>query len=223
MHIPPLPVLLAIGIILFVAIGLHEYAHCKVADMFGDPTPGSFGRVTLNLTKHFEPTGVFMMVFTTLSGYGVGWGKPAPVDMRKMRNPRWDGFLTVAAGPICNLLQATVFAIVIRSLVLARVDFGPDSWFTLLLYVGVVLNVRLALFNLIPFGLLDGHWLVGLLMPEKPRYYWFKFNRSYGIVMILGVILVSQYMESNGHKSPLTYFIDVPGSYIERFLLGAPK
>src|ERR1019366_3379020 len=98
-------VALAQIIVLFFGIGLHEYAHCKFADLAGDPTPRYYGRVTLNLTKHFDPLGTLMMIVSSLTGYGIGWGKPAPINPKKMKNPRIDTFIAVAAGPITNLLQ----------------------------------------------------------------------------------------------------------------------
>jgi len=104
MQLPPPPVMLAIGIVIFLAIGLHEYAHAKVADAAGDPTPSFYGRVTLNLTKHFELMGTIMIIFTSIFGVGIGWGKPVPMNPSKMRNPRWDHFLAVLAGPLTNVL-----------------------------------------------------------------------------------------------------------------------
>jgi Zn-dependent protease len=218
--LPPLPEILAIAIVLFLGIGLHEYAHCKVADLSGDPTPRLMGRVTLNLTKHFEPSGVFMMILSSLSGYGIGWGKPAPADMSKMHNPRWDGFMTVLAGPLTNLLQAGVYAMMIRVGTAGGTSLGQMGWFGILLQFGLAINVRLAMFNFIPVGLLDGHWLVGLLMPERPRYYWFRFNRSYGIVLMIALVIGSQYMENRGMASPLKVLVDRPSDAIVQFLLG---
>jgi len=74
--------MIATAIILFLGIGLHEYAHCKFADMAGDPTPAYYGRVTLDLTKHFEITGVIMMILTTLTGFGIGFGQGLVQDTR---------------------------------------------------------------------------------------------------------------------------------------------
>ena len=219
--LPSFEYLLAIGLALFLGIGIHEYAHCKIADMAGDPTPGIYGRVTLNLTKHFEPTGVFMMVFTVLSGYGIGWGKPAPCNDSKMKNPRWDGFACAAGGPASNILQACFYAMILRLVALAGIPLANLGWFAIFLFIAIIINIRLALFNLIPFGLLDGHWLVGYMLPEKQRFYWFKMNRSRtGIFLLIGLILVSQYMERNLGWSPLTYLIDIPGDHIISFLLG---
>ena len=100
--------ILASLIAIFLAIGIHEYAHCKMADMAGDPTPGIHGRVTLNLFKHFEIMGTIMILVTVLAGVGLGWGKPAPMDPRRMENPKRDFFWAVAAGPISTALREIV-------------------------------------------------------------------------------------------------------------------
>ena len=201
-NIPPPEVILAIAIVIFFAIGLHEYAHCKFADMAGDPTPGIYGRVTLKLWKHFEPLGTFMMIVSSLTGYGIGWGKPAPANPSKMRNPRWDWFASVAAGPISNVVQALLYALVLRyglyagwfstDQVLMAAYREPSGFVVALLSLGVLLNLSLALFNLIPLGPLDGHWLVGLLMPEKQNLLWNQWHRRYGGQILLGIVLFSQ-------------------------------
>jgi len=201
-HLPPFETLAAIAIVIFFAIGLHEYAHCKFADMAGDPTPGIYGRVTLKLWKHFEPMGTLMMVISSLYGIGLGWGRAAPANPSKMRNPRWDFFTSVAAGPISNVVQAVLFALVLR-FGLRSGWFIPDdivmasfreshSFPAALLTLGVMLNLGLAIFNLIPLGPLDGHWLVGLLMPEKQNILWNQWHRRYGGQILIGVILFSQ-------------------------------
>jgi Zn-dependent protease len=195
----------------FFAIGLHEYAHCKFADMAGDPTPSAYGRVTLNLFKHFEVTGTIMMLITATTGYGIGWGRPAPMDPRKMRDPRWDFFLAVAAGPLSNVIQAIAWALIGRILlsagalhsdsVLAFLEsaggggqFGADAVLSGLVFYGVFLNLSLALFNLFPLGPLDGHWLLGLLMPERPRDKWFWWNGRYGWFLLIGAVLLGQFV-----------------------------
>ncbi len=191
------PTLLVVRLlILFVAIGLHEYAHAKVADSAGDPTPAYFGRVTLNLFSHFDPLGALMILLTTLSGFGIGWGKPVPVNPTKMRNPRWDHFWTVAAGPLCNILQAIAYAAIFRLVMFAGIQ---SSLLVLILFFGVFINLGLALFNLIPLGPLDGHWLVGAFLPEQARAKWFLWNRKMGSLVLLGLIILSQ---TAGDKNP---------------------
>jgi len=186
----------------FFAIGLHEYAHCKFADMAGDPTPGIYGRVTLKLWKHFEPIGTVMMLLSAATGYGIGWGRPAPIDPTKMRNPRLDTFVAVAAGPISNLLQAVVWALVARFLLVShQIDIDaifpqsvdtPYSFIGTLFFYGVFLNLSLAFFNLFPIPPLDGHWLFGLLLPQPAQDKWFYYSRRYGWYILLGFVFIGQ-------------------------------
>ncbi|RYG27662.1 site-2 protease family protein [bacterium] len=202
LHLPPLEILTSIIIVIFFGIGIHEYAHCKVADMAGDPTPRYYGRVTLNLFKHFEPVGTLMMVISSISGVGIGWGRPAPVDPSKMRNPRWDAFASVLAGPMSNFLQAIIYALALRILlaqgsitftqVLSALNRDSTSFLAALVTTGVLINVSLMLFNLIPLGPLDGHWLLGYLLPEPIRTKWFQFSRTTGSALLIGLILLSQ-------------------------------
>lgn len=226
MILPPFEIIAAIAIVIFFGIGLHEYAHCKIADAAGDPTPAYYGRVTLNLTKHFEPMGTLMIVLTSLAGIGIGWGKPSPVNPNRMRNPRWDHFASVAAGPISNLLQAAVWAVLLRLALSTRLitvnDVGNallyqhTSFLAALLTIGVLTNLGLMLFNLIPLGGLDGHWLIGTFMPERTRVAWYQWNRRTGSLLLLGIILFSQL----SHIPILFTVIGVPAIYLFRFMTG---
>lgn len=182
-------------LILLLSISMHEYAHAKVADMCGDPTPSFFGRVTLNPLAHLDPMGTIMIIITSISGYGIGWGKPVMANPARMRNPRWDHFWSVAAGPISNIFQAIIYGILFRILVLAGVaELERDNIAFLVCGYGVLLNLGLAFFNLIPFGPLDGHWLVGAFLPERARDKWYLFSRTYGSAILLAIILSGQFM-----------------------------
>lgn len=219
-------------LVIFFAIGIHEYAHAKFADMAGDPTPGIYGRVTLNLIKHFDPIGTIMIIFTSLVGVGIGWGRPVPMDPRKMRNPKWDHFSAVAAGPISNIVQATLWALFGRFLLAAvpgmgaavgaaamrmTTDVDPVALFLgALVFFGVVINISLCVFNLLPIGPLDGMWLLGTFMPEKSRWAWTKFNLTTGTFLFLGLVLFSQL----SNVSLLSAVIGPPIAFMSRFLLG---
>lgn len=214
-QIPPPEVILAFAIVIFFAIGLHEYAHCKFAELAGDPTPRLYGRVTLNLTKHFEPMGTMMMVLSSLSGVGMGWGRPAPMDSRRMRNPRWDLFAAVLAGPVSNVVQALVYAVALRlalrggAIGLGDVGQALDREHTpflaALLALGALVNLSLAVFNLLPLGPLDGHWLFGLLLPEKQNILWNQWHRRYGRTILWILVLMPAF--TNQMVSPLgSYF-----------------
>ncbi|CAN1506558.1 SpoIVFB Zn-dependent proteases [Fimbriimonadaceae bacterium] len=174
-------------IILILAIGVHEFAHAYIADLSGDPTPRMMGRVTLNPIAHLDPMGTLFMAITAWSGYGIGWGKPVMVRHDKMNNPRWDSLLVAIAGPISNLLQAAIFAVLFRGLSMS----GPmNDLVELFLLLGVIVNVSLAVFNMIPLGPLDGHWIVGAFLPEPIRTQWFQFNRGIGSFVFLALVLI---------------------------------
>ena len=185
--IDPVQILLIV-LVIFPAIGLHEYGHAKFADMAGDPTPRNQGRVTLNLFSHFDPLGFLMMMITAVTGYGIGWGRPVQVNPSLMKDPRWDHFISVAAGPLINLCQAAVYGLIYRLSVYGFPEPILIQW-TLL---GVIINLSLFAFNLIPLGILEGHWLLGLLLPPKQRQSWYAFNRSYGFAILIGLILWGQ-------------------------------
>ena len=214
--------IVSFAIVIFLGIGFHEYAHCKVAELMGDPTPREMGRVTLNLFKHFDPAGTVMIILTSIVGFGIGWGKPAPVNANRMRNPRWGLFATVIAGPLCNIAQAVVWAGLLQLFLLfphgtMSPTAGPGL-FVLLCFIGIQLNLRLALFNMIPLGPLDGHWLIGLLMPQKAMNKWFMFNRQYGGILLIGIILVSQISGRAGSPSLLSLILEPPVDFMFRLL-----
>ena len=192
-----------LDIVLFIAemlalvlgIGLHEYCHAKFADMAGDPTPRMMGRVTLNPLKHLDPVGSIFMIVSSLAGVGIGWGKPVMVRPDRMRNPRWDHFVSVLAGPVSNLAQAVTFAVILRGISMATntnlAELIFDGNFLMkFLYAGVIVNIGMFVFNLIPIGPLDGHWLVGAFLPDPIRTQWYQFNRGIGSIVFLVLVIV---------------------------------
>lgn len=212
--------LLAIIIVIFFGLGLHEYAHAKLADMAGDPTPRYFGRVTLNLFKHFDPIGTIMIIITALVGVGIGWGKPVPMDPSKMQNPRWDHFVAVFGGPLLNFLQAIVWAFVWRLGVAGTLGqaFDPGGvmqgsygFLPCLVFYGIIINLSLCFFNLLPIGPLDGMWIVGTFLPEKARFKWTRWNLSVGQFVFLGLVILGQvsdlHLLSSFIGPPLLFFL----------------
>lgn len=212
-------ILLMYGVILILAIGLHEYAHCKFADLAGDPTPGIYGRVTLNLFKHLDAVGSAMILFTMLTGFGIGWGKPAPMNPAKMNDPKWDFFVAVIAGPISNLLQAAVWAVIgllaVGSGITSHVEIvaaftGQDSTAAaIFLVLAVRTNLALAMFNIIPIGPLDGHWLVKTFLPDPYDLRWERFHRFYGRYILIALVLFCQFMRYQNHPE-----LDLIGHYM---------
>jgi Zn-dependent protease len=231
--LPPPHELIAIVLVVFFGIGLHEYAHAKFADLAGDPTPSYFGRVTLNLTKHFELMGTIMIIITSIAGVGIGWGKPVPMDPSKMRNPKWDHFIAVAAGPASNFVQAAIYALFIRAGLVASPEFAQTvadlsspfvvdlhgfgmTFLVTLLFTGVLINVALCLFNLLPIGPLDGMWLLGTFLPAQTRLRWTRFNLTVGGMLFIGIILFGQL----SGFSIIGQVIAPPLRAILRFLIG---
>jgi Zn-dependent protease len=163
-----IPEIAAVIIVLFFSMGFHEYAHCLMATWWGDSTPREMGRMTPNPLVHIYWPGFIMFL---VLGFGI-LGQ-APVNPRRMRDPRWGSFWTSAAGPLSNLLFAIVAAIIFHftSEPLIRATFIEGSvlaeFLLALLTVGISANVLLFIFNLLPFFPLDGWRMVLSLLPGR--------------------------------------------------------
>lgn len=171
----------AIGIVLAALIGMtiHEFAHNYVGHLMGDPVPARQGRLTLNPLVHINIPGFLMFV---VIGFGV-LGQ-APISPYRMRNPRWGYLAAVAAGPISNLLLATVIAIIYRIL-------NPDSLalnFVLLLMIQF--NVLLFVFNLLPLFPIDGWHMVLALLPADLAVTWQRHAQTTQYIFF-GLLLLS--------------------------------
>ncbi|MBC8103607.1 MAG: site-2 protease family protein [Cytophagales bacterium] len=148
-------------LVLLLSISFHEWAHAVTADAMGDPLPRSQGRVTLWPLAHLEPVGTILMVFTSITGVGLGWGKPVQSDPAAYTrfSRRVAGFLVVAAGPLSNILIATVLAQIIRW------EVVQDDFYATWLHIAVQVNIGLCLFNLLPIAPLDGSKLLAYSLP----------------------------------------------------------
>jgi Zn-dependent protease len=174
---------------LVISISIHEFSHAWSAYEMGDPTARNLGRLTLNPIKHFDPLGALMIVFMAMSGWGIGWGKPVPVNPYNLRtDPRVGMGLTSAAGPFSNLVLATLSAIPLR------LGWSLPGLLEGFLWTMVFTNVGLAIFNLIPLPPLDGFNVVqGLIATFRTRwaYEWgSKLDRlaPFGPVLLLALL-----------------------------------
>lgn len=197
-----IPYLLSLPIIL-LALSVHETAHGYAAYKLGDPTANSFGRLTLNPIKHIDPLGFLCMLL-----FHFGWAKPVPVNSRYFKKPRRDMAITAAAGPVSNVLLSVIFAALLRiELVFIEKFFStdivnvwsmlnglavePSSTFKLLavigymLYMGVVLNISLAVFNLIPIPPFDGSRIFYTFLPVNLYFKIMKYERYIMIAILL--------------------------------------
>lgn len=181
-------------IALIISLTIHEFAHAFVADKLGDPTPRANGRLTLNPLAHLDPLGTLALIF-----FRFGWGKPVPIDPYNLKNPRQDEMLIALAGPLSNLIQAVVFAIMFRFF-----PFYPELLFTL-----VAVNITLGLFNLLPLWPLDGSKILLNLLPIETSLEWQEALTRYSLPLML-VLLFFPFGQSNILQSLLgsvTYFI----------------
>lgn len=177
-------VILARIIVFIIAITIHEFCHAWSAYQLGDPTAARLGRITLNPIAHFDPIGFIGMMFIALGFPAFGWGKPVPVNPNLLRGHRQGMAITAAAGPLSNIVLATVFAIPLR--------FGgvePIGFAGVFVEQMIFINLLLAAFNMIPIPPLDGLKILTGILPN----FWYQYTapmERYGFVVLLLVILV---------------------------------
>ncbi len=178
--------------VILLALSIHETAHGYIAYKLGDPTARSLGRLTLNPLKHLDVFGFLCMLF-----FHFGWAKPVPVNARYFKKPRRDMALTSAAGPLANVLLALIFAALLRIEILFVdlffvEDITSSTGFNMLcvlnyiLYMGVLLNISLAIFNLIPIPPFDGSRIAYVFLPQKLYFYVMKYEQY----IMIGILLL---------------------------------
>ncbi len=166
-------------VLLVMTISIHEYAHARVADELGDPTPRLLGRLTLDPRRHIDPWGMLLLLFV-----GFGWGRPVPFDPFNLKNPRRDAALISLAGPASNFFMAIASSILLRLLLLFRLSSGQAIGLTLLSSF-IYLNIVLGIFNLMPFAPLDGFKIVGGILNEKQAKEWYSLERFRILFLLL--------------------------------------
>ena len=153
------------ALVTLIAIPFHEAGHALAAWLLGDPTAKREGRISLNPFRHFDLVGTLCMIFA-----GVGWAKPVSTDPRNFKNPKWGMALTALAGPAANLLLAYLGMVAWKILYY----WAPTTMITVFaarfLQYLVMMDVGLAVFNLIPIPPLDGYHVLNDLVLRRSLY-----------------------------------------------------
>ncbi len=173
-------------IVLLFSIIIHEVSHGYAALMQGDRTAEYEGRLTLNPLKHIDPIGTVILPILSLmlpGSFLFGWAKPVPFNPYNLRNQRWGEAIVAVAGPLSNLILAVVFGLFIRLyLAPAGIADGPVAS---LCAVIVLVNVTLAIFNLVPIPPLDGSKILSAVLPSG----WMRIRAAIERFGFLGVIV----------------------------------
>ena len=171
--------------VVFISLTFHECAHGFVAYKLGDPTAKDAGRLTLNPIKHIDPLGLIMMILVRF-----GWAKPVPVNPMYFKNPKKGMMLTAIAGPSSNLVLAAVcsfFSVFFNYAYFYNDHTVISVIFTFFLYMTLI-NLGLAVFNLIPVYPLDGSRILGYFMPDKFNDFFRRYGQYIYIVFFVLVI-----------------------------------
>ena len=181
-------------VVLLVSLTVHEAAHAWTADRLGDPTARLLGRVSLNPVVHADLIGtVLFPIIALMSNVPlIGWAKPVPVNIRRLAHPRRDYMIVAAAGPVSNIVIAVVVAALGMVLALdlrgALNAIGRSSSLEGVLALFVVVNVLLAVFNMVPVPPLDGGNVLAGLLPYRLAVQ-FDRLRPWGFIILYGLML----------------------------------
>jgi len=213
---PSLPQLVAVyAIPVILAITLHEAAHAFVAARLGDRTAQQLGRMTINPLRHIDPVGTLLvpaLILLASKAMGgallFGWAKPVPIVQSNLRSPRRDMGIVAAAGPGANIAMALGWGVLIKLLLVG----GFDSEFLYRMAVaGVLVNLALAVLNLVPLPPLDGGRIVASLLPER-------LSNAYSRIEPWGVFVLLALLATGALGGVLMPMIDYSADLISSLL-----
>jgi Zn-dependent protease len=181
------------ALVLLIAFPVHEFAHGYVAHLLGDDTAKYNGRLTLNPLAHLDILGTIMMLLV-----GFGWAKPVPINPNNFKNRKVGMALSSLAGPVSNLIISYIAMILCKVVMYTTTLDGISYQVFLILYYMVVLNIGLAVFNLLPIPPLDGSRIFTLVLNEES---YFKLMRYEQYIFIVLLVI----MKAGILNTPLSY------------------
>lgn len=194
-----------------LSLSFHEAAHAWTASKFGDETGRSLGRVTLNPIPHIDVFGTIIFPLVSLisgSSLFFGWAKPVPVDSARMRERRFGEIMVALAGPASNVLLAGVFFTLLKifyaapQLQAAAGDLARPV--ALFLFFGLLTNITLAVFNLLPIPPLDGSHIMRNVLPPRAADTYANISPMLGMVLLMGLMVTGL---TGQIISPITNFV----------------
>lgn len=196
--------------IVLLAITVHECAHGYTAYWLGDHTAKSYGRLSLNPMHHMDWIGAVCMLI-----FGFGWAKPVPVNPQYFRNPKRGMSLVGLAGPLSNFILALIFTVLYGLLVrfFWSSDFFLVEFFGALFRTGIILNIGLGIFNLIPFPPLDGSKILACFLPNRIYFRLMQYERyvmpALFLLLFLGILDIPLNFLTNSMLSVYQIFINL--------------
>ncbi len=170
---------------LILSLSFHEFGHAFVAKKMGDNTAEQAGRLTLNPMAHIDMMGMLMVILI-----GFGYAKPVPTNPRNFKH-KWADFWVSGAGPGMNLVIAifsmNLLALAVNMQWSLLTSMGAQTFFVML----AVINLILMVFNLLPIGALDGHYMLPYFLSAQHAQKYRRFNEQYGNMILLGLIALS--------------------------------
>ncbi len=208
---------------LVFAIVFHEVAHGLMARAMGDQTASEQRRLSFNPLRHVDPVGtvILPLVLAIAKAPVFGWAKPVPVDARRMRNPRWGMVAVALAGPAMNLLLAAVTAVAIGVIAGPVLGSGPPRGLTGFLWNNLInflmINVFLAVFNLLPIPPFDGGHVVEGVLPRPLALQWARLA-PFGFPLLILLLVVLPMIVPGANV--VQHIVGPPADALVRFFLG---
>ena len=199
-----------------IAVTMHEAAHGYTAMLLGDDTAKKLGRITLNPFKHIDTFGTIILPLLLIimkSPFLFGWAKPVPVQFHRLNNPHRDMVLVALAGPVTNVLLALVGSSILS--IMINFDVADSLWMTRTIINFLLINVILAVFNMIPIPPLDGGRVAVGLLPRYLSLHLAKLER-YGLIIIITALFFLPLLgqQIGIQLEPIHWFIQSISSFL---------